>query len=294
MRVAVTGARGFIGRHVVAHLATAGHEVVEMGRGPDGRQVRLDAPQREDDLDVLLEGVDGLVHLAGRTVDSLATPLHAYLEPNVALTERLVEAAAAAAVRVVVIASSRMVYPSWLDATASEDCPHPPDSFYGLSKLTSEHVLRLHAYREGFRGVALRVAQVVGPGDGDRGILPAFVARARAGRPLTVAGSGQAVRDFVDVRDVARAFERALVSPTTVPNINIGNGRGHTIREIATIVVDEAGLSPELVEHVPAEGEEDRSVYRLDCSLAHDQLGWAPEWDLRAMVADRLRSLGQL
>lgn len=287
MKVAVSGARGFVGRHTVAHLRRAGHEVRELGRGASGQQVRLDQPEQDADLDVLLEGVDGLAHLAGRTVDSLATPLHAYLEPNVVLTERLVQAAARTGVGAVVVASSRMVYPSWLDATAREDCPHPPDSFYGLSKLISEHVLRLHATRGGFRGVALRIAQVVGPGDGDRGVLPAFVARARAGRPLTISGSGAAVRDFVDVRDVARAVERALVSPTTVPAINVGNGRGHTIREIASVVADEAGLAPEMIEQDDTAGE-DRSVYRLDCSLAQAQLGWTPQWDMRAMVRDRL------
>lgn len=287
MKVAVTGARGFVGTHTVDHLRRGGHEVRELGRGGDGRQVRLDAPDTSADLTTLLEGVDGLVHLAGRSVDSLATPLYAYLDANVVLTEHLLEAAASAGVSHVVTASSRMVYPSWLDGTASEDCPHPPDSFYGISKLTGEHVLRLHAARQGFRGVALRIAQVVGPGDGDRGILPAFVARARQGGPLTISGSGSAIRDFVDVRDVARAIERALLSTTSVPAINVGNGRGHTIRELAEVVVREAGLDLDAIEHVPVD-EEDRSIYRLDCSLAREQLEWEPEWDLHRMVRDRL------
>lgn len=289
MKVAVTGARGFIGSHTIKHLEAAGHRVVPLGRGGAGGQVRVDAPEAEADLPVLLDGVEGVVHLAGRSVDSLATPFRSYLDANVVLTERVVEAAASVGAAVVVLASSRMVYPAWLDDTAREDCPHPPDSFYGLSKLTAEHVLGLHAARQGFRSVALRIAQVVGPGDGGRGALPALVARARSGGPLEVMGSGVAVRDFVDVRDVARAVERALVAPTTARAINIGNGRGHTIHELASAVAEEAGLGPEGIEHVPTH-DEDRSVYRLDCTLAREQLGWSPVWDLHAMVRDRLAS----
>lgn len=283
MRVAVSGASGFVGSHVVDHLAAAGHEVVPLGRGVDGDQVRLD-DDTSGSLQELLAGSDALVHLAARSVDSLATPLRAYLEPNVVLTETYLEAAAAAGVSVVVNASTRLVYPSTLSAPVSEDGPLHPDTFYGLSKLTAERLVQLHAARAGLPAVSLRLAQVVGAGDEDRGALPRMVARARRGEALVVHGTGGAVRDFVHVSDVARAVAAAIVTPTAATAFNIGGCARHTVGELAAIVADEAGVE---VEHVPQD-DEDTSVYLLDCTLARDALDWTPTVDVRAMVREGL------
>lgn len=290
MKVAVTGARGFIGQHTVRHLRERGHEVVEIGRGSLGDQRRLSdgAPLAD-----AVAGVDGVVHLAGRSVDSLNTPLSAYLGPNVALTEQVALAAAEASVGRVVFASSRMVYPSWL-ATAqtklSEACPYPPDSFYGMSKIVAEQVLALHAQRAGFTSVALRIAQVTGPGDGGRGALPRMVEQALRAGEINIVGSGAAVRDFVDVRDLSQALERALVvnlpvdAPTLVANVGTG---GYSVREMAEEVARQTGLASGRIVHASTR-EDDRSVYGLDCSVAERVLQWKPQRGLAEMVRDRL------
>lgn len=303
MRIAITGARGFIGMHVAEHLTAHGHEITRLGRSRSGGQQRLvdqetssSSSSRKGGSEPLAEifaDVDAVLHLAGRSVDSLNTPLSAYLEPNVALTEQVALAAAEASVGRVVFASSRMVYPSWLatgQTKLNETCPYPPDSFYGLSKVVAEQVLALHAQRAGFTAVALRIAQVTGPGDGGRGALPRMVEQAVGTGEINIVGSGAAVRDFVDVRDLNQALERALVvklpvdAPTLVANVGTG---GYSVREMAEEVARQTGLASGRIVHGSTR-EEDRSVYRLDCSVAARVLQWKPQRGLAEMVRDRL------
>jgi nucleoside-diphosphate-sugar epimerase len=281
MRVAVTGAGGFIGGHLVPHLRGAGHEVVVLTRSTDGRGfVRSPSTSPSEEL---LEGVDGVIHLAGRQVDRPLTPLEEYLPSNVILTERLLLAAKSAGVGRFVLASSRLVYPASVQGPARESCPDSPDTFYGLSKRIGENLVAIHS-TDALSGVALRIGQVFGRGDRDRGVLPRFIEGARRGVPPAVAGSGAAVRDFVHVDDVIEAFRLAIERTTTVPAINIGGGRGHSILELARMTAIAAGMEETSVRHQPADVD-DTSHYSMDCSLAADELGWAP----KVGMADRIR-----
>lgn len=284
-RIAVTGARGFLGRHVTRRLQELGYDVLPLGRGDDGRLREVDGPATGP-LAELLAGADAVVHLAGRSVDSLDTPLAAYLQPNVALTEEVALAAIEAGVARVVFTSSRMVYPGHLIEPLREDCTEPADSFYGLSKRMAEEVLALHGRRSGLSTVALRVAQVVGEGDGGRGALPRLVEQGLAGGPVTINGSGAMVRDFVDVRDVVSAIVRALDGPDGQLVLNVGTG-GVSVREMADEVARQCGLDGDAVVSRPVE-RDDTSVYRLDCSRAEQVLGWTPDHLLPDMVRDRI------
>jgi UDP-glucose 4-epimerase len=289
--VAVTGARGFIGSHVVADLEDAGHAVRRLGRtGPDQQLVALDEEghRGSTDLDELLEGVDALVHLAGRLVDSPSTPLEAYLAPNVGLTDRMLRAASSVGVRRFVLASSRLVYPADLGRPARESDAMRPASSYGLSKAFAEQTVTSYVDQGRISAVALRISQAIGEGDGGRGVLARFIEAARAGGPITVTGEGTAVRDFVDVRDVAVAVRLAVENQTTAPALNVGGG-GSSITELAEATARAAGLPLDAVRHVPTD-DEDRSHWSLDASLAAEQLGWAPRLGLEKTLRDRLAS----
>lgn len=282
--VAVTGARGFLGGHLVDHLKEIGHEVVRLGRGvAGGPLVRLDG-----DAEALFDGVGAVVHLAGRLLDVPEPPLSAYLGPNVALTEEVLLGATAAGATRFVLASSRLVYPPDLGRPAREHDPVRPRTGYGLSKVFAEQTVTSYADRGVVSGVSLRISQVVGPGDGGRGVLARFIEAAGAGGPIEVTGEGVAVRDFVDVRDVVRAIGLAIVQDTASPVINVGGG-GSSVRELAVAAATAAGLPPSAVRHVPTP-DEDRSHWSLDTTLAREQLGWVPEWSLDQTVRSRLAS----
>lgn len=305
MRVAVTGARGFIGSHIVRFFTAASFQVVALGRHPGSGELQTFAPESGEylypsarSLASQLEGVDVIVHLAGRSSADRSigarlgrdgtSALSDYLEANVVLTEQLLKVALQVNAGKFIYASSRMIYPSWISEPRHESMQWRPDSAYGLSKSIAEDLVRMYCDDDQLTGVSLRLSQVIGEGDGNRGVLPRFIDSVRSGLPPTVFGAGKAVRDFVDVRDVVRAFALSVSTKFVSQEINIGGDRGYSVREMAEAVATEGGLDPSEISFVPAE-KEDCSNYTLDCSRASQVLGWSPEWTLGKTIRERLR-----
>lgn len=284
--VAVTGATGFLGRHVIRELRNAGHVVRPFGRNRTGAHlVRLDTEDSAAPLAEQLDGVVAMVHLAGRLSTDPSTSLQQYLEPNVGLTEQVLLAAMTAGVSKFVFSSSRLVYPPDLGRPAIEADRPAPTSNYGLSKLFAEQLCESYTARTGITTLSLRIAQVIGGDTGARGVLATFARAARNGGPIVIAGSGRAVRDFVHVDDVARAIHAAIERTTGVPVVNVGGGSPQTIRELALTAARVAGLPEEKVRHTTSP-DDDLSNWSLDISLARRELGWEPEHSLDSMILD--------
>lgn len=178
VRVAlVTGAAGFVGRRVVADLVAAGWSVRAVVRAPTGDEAPKGAiwvPM--GDLACLdqaawlgpLDGVDAVVHLAGRAHvmnDATANPLAEYRRANVLATQILVDAALAAGVRRFIYMSSvKAVAESSLDEALSDDSLPQPEDDYGRSKLEAEGLLLGENTTRGMSVTVLRPPLVYGPG----------------------------------------------------------------------------------------------------------------------------------
>jgi UDP-glucose 4-epimerase len=165
-----------------------------------------------------------------------------------------------------------------------ETAPKAPISPYGVSKLAGEYYMRALAALRGFEAVAMRYANVFGPRQdpkSEAGVVSIFVSRLLENRPLTVFGNGLQTRDYVFVRDVARA--NVLASTAAVPSgdgidataFNIATAKQTNVLELAEMVGRVMGQKPE-IEFAPARaGELFRSS--LDVSKARKVLGWKPE-----------------
>ncbi|MGE5231808.1 MAG: NAD-dependent epimerase/dehydratase family protein, partial [Deltaproteobacteria bacterium] len=197
----------------------------------------------------------------------------------------LLEGAADGGVRRVVFASSGgVVYGETTVFPTPETDAKRPVSPYGVSKLAGEYYLRALGLLRGFDGVALRYSNVFGPRQdpkSEAGVVSIFVSRVLEGRPLTVFGDGTQTRDYVFVRDVARA--NVLAAAAEVPwgegidatAFNIATSRERTVLEVAEAVMGVMGRRVP-VELAPARpGELLRSV--LDTEKAARRLGWRPE-----------------
>jgi nucleoside-diphosphate-sugar epimerase len=195
MIVAVTGANGFIGRHVCDRFAADGWVVRPI--------VRRDIENGR--LGELIEGSDVVVHVAGATRAPSRRMLH---ESNVELTRRVVQTARAArARRLVFISSQAAAGPaSSSDAPVSEDASPQPIEEYGRSKLGAELVVRDASAN--LEHVIIRPASVYGPGDRD---FLAMFRLARRGLALH-AGNRRQLISIVHVRDAVEAIARAATT----------------------------------------------------------------------------------
>jgi UDP-glucose 4-epimerase len=126
-----------------------------------------------------------------------------------------------------------------------EAAPLAPLSFYGWSKWVAEQWCRRFAASRSLRLVVLRPGNVYGPGQdasGEGGVVARFCERLRQGAPLVREGTGEQVRDFIYVTDVARAFLHRLddEGPADPAVFNLGTGEGLTINRLGELLAEVA------------------------------------------------------
>jgi nucleoside-diphosphate-sugar epimerase len=202
VKIAVTGASGFIGQHVVGDLVARGDEVVPIRR-----------PFERGVLAGQLAGATAVVHLAGL----IAAPRERdFVAANVDATRIVAQAAGDARVRMVHISSLAAGGPAPASAPRSETDPPHPITPYGRSKLAGERVL---AETPGLRWMALRPGVVYGPRD--RALFALFRMAARG--VLPVVGRSGAAYTFIHVADVVRAIAAAIRSDIDGDAIFVGH-----------------------------------------------------------------------
>jgi UDP-glucuronate 4-epimerase len=293
--VLVTGGAGFIGSHLVDRLLAEGREVVGIdaftGYYSRRRKERnLESASRKGgfrlvegdlldlDLDGLVRGVDGIVHLAGEpgVRRSWGGALRRYLERNVLSTERLLEAAWRNGVPRFVYASSSSVYGSDPGHPVDEDYPRRPTSPYGLSKLAAEELIQLYRRERGVPGTILRYFTVYGPRQRPEMAVSRFIFSALRGRPVDVYGDGEQIRDMTYVADAVDATVAALDAPPGV--YNVGGGTRATINALLDAVSRVTG-SPVEPRYGPASEGDMRSTW-ADSRRAARSLDYLPRTGL--------------
>ena len=294
-RVLVTGGAGFIGSHIAEEFLADGWEVTvldDLSRGqqrnvPKGaRFVRADIRSSEARR-LLVDGrFDVLNHHAAQIDVRVSVDRPAFdAEINLVGFVNLLEGAGEGGVKRVVFASSGGVVYGETDVfpTPETDAKRPV-SPYGVSKLAGEHYLRALGMLRGFEGVAMRYANVFGPRQdpkSEAGVVSIFVSRVLENRPMTIFGDGTQTRDYVFVRDVARAnvlASRAALSARDGIDgaaFNIATGRERTVLDVAEAVMDVMEARVPLEFAPPRAGELLRST--LDITKAERALGWRPQ-----------------
>jgi nucleoside-diphosphate-sugar epimerase len=313
-RVLVIGASGFLGAHVRDRACVAGLDVVTAGRRelPDSRShCRVDLSTEDPArLAATLAAVspDAVVNCAGSTgadVSELAAA-------NVTGTAVLVRAMRMTGrlMRLVHLGSAAEYGPSEPGTAVAESAPARPAGAYGATKLAGTLLVEL-GRATGLDAVVLRVFNPVGPGAPDT-ILPGRVVaelrRALTGGPAASLGRLDAVRDFVDARDVADAAIAAVQAPALPGGvINIGSGAGVPVRTLVKDLVAISGYDGPV--HEDADGSPRSTAPRstaprstapwsgapwsgalswqqADIGRARRDLGWEPRHDLRTSLAD--------
>lgn len=254
----VTGGTGFIGNHIVKALLAAGARVrIPLHRRPPlVRDFRLEEVgadlTRYDDCLAVMKGVDfvfhaaGAVSAAGMTANNPMGPI----ADNLNLTAQILRAAWALSIERILIFGSSTAYPVTEYPVREDELwngpTHPSYFGYGWMRRYLERMSEFVASRSKVQVALVRPTAVYGRHDDFRPatshVIPALVRKAvEKMNPFEVWGTGNEVRDFLHVEDLARGCLLMLEKHAVCDPVNIGYGSGITIRRVVEIILDAAG-----------------------------------------------------
>ena len=303
MAILIVGGAGYIGSHTAKLISSAGHRPVVFDNLVHGHRWAVKwGPLVEGDLAdpvairrVMQEhDVKAVIHFAAYAyVGESMTDPGKYFRNNVVGTVNLLDAMVAAGVRDIVFSSTCATYGTPEKVPIAEDHPQHPVNPYGESKLIVEKMLRWYAQVHGLRYAALRYFNAAGADpDGEIGedhapethLIPLAIAAALGrGKPLSIFGNdyptpdGTAVRDYIHVRDLADAHLAALSALEKGAAqlwLNLGTGRGNSVREVLAAVERAVGRPVPVVEAPRRAG--DPAILVADARRARLELGWTP------------------
>lgn len=297
MHVLVTGGAGFIGSHSVEALLADGARVTVLDNFSSGKRANL--PRHAEirviegdirDAQAVRQAVSEathVLHLAAQVSvrASVEQPVDS-AGHNIAGFLNVLDAARRRGDVRVVYASSAAVYGAPKNLPLDESSPCAPTSPYGLEKYVNDQYAAM--FRELYAAsiLGLRYFNVYGPRQDPAspyaGVISRFADRITQNEPLTVFGDGEQTRDFVFVKDVARANVAALRS-TEGGVVNVGTGTSVTLLQLIEALGECAGRVPKVKFEAPAAGDIRHSAMRPERILS--VLGFVPQASLREGLA---------
>ncbi len=290
MKILVTGGAGFIGSHIVEHFQGQAEirvlDNLRSGFKPNLRGL----PHEFIEASILdraavraaVRGVDYVFHLAAMVSvpESMAQPIECN-EVNTKGTLVLLEEAARAGVKKLVLSSSAAIYGDNPIVPKVETMPPVPKSPYAISKLDCEHYCQMFAEERGLPTVGLRYFNVFGPRQDPRSqyaaAVPIFIHQALKNAPITIYGDGGQTRDFIYVKDIAAANAYFGTQSPALGIFNVGYGKKISINDLGTTICQLA-CSSSKIQYAPARaGDVRNSMAGVDKIRA---AGFLPVGDL--------------
>lgn len=314
MRVLVTGGCGYIGSHVVRQLSENGYEVIVYDNLSTGFADALICGEKlvvGDVADTLaLEevfreyGIKTVLHFAAAIIapESVGNPLK-YYSNNTANTLNLLKASVRFGVERFIFSSTAAVYGIPPSGFAAEDSPTLPINPYGTSKLMSEWMLRDAAHAHGLRYAALRYFNVAGADPAARMgqrtpeathlIKVACQAALGLRQATTIFGTdyptsdGTGIRDYIHIEDLASAHLAALrhlEHGGESLTVNVGYGKGSSVREVLDMVRKVSGVEFQVIEGERRPGDPPMLVAKAD--RIRKLFDWKPRYDNLAQIVE--------
>ena len=285
----VTGGAGFIGSNLVDYLMEQGHEVITVDNMTANNEkfywhLKCKETKVVDITDYeamrpLFDGVDYVFHLAAesRLQPAIENPINA-VQKNCVGTTVVLQCAREAGVKRVVYSSTSSGYGGnpWPNVeTQPDDCLNP----YSASKIAAEKFCKMYYDLYGLETVSLRYFNVFGERSPARGqyapVIGIFQRQNEAGEPLTIVGDGSQRRDFIHVKDIAKANFIAATADLKGHEgefFNVGSGKNYSISEIANAISDNVTYLP------TRKGEATTTL--ADITKIREVMGWNPEIDV--------------
>lgn len=289
MKIAVTGATGFVGKYLTKVLSL--EEIYLFDSTLERLTKTFPAVKRKrlietdysiESLKPSLQNIDAVIHLAAIRYTKDRTRLFDY-EDNIRISENLLKVCSQLNISNFVFASTRSIYSDKFNKIPFLENENVfPQNLYALSKLIVE---KLGFMYKSISFKALRFAQIVGWGEREGYMLATFLSRALKKEDLTVFGEGKGERDYLYAKDAANAIITAMRKPKTKGVFNIGLGKGTSHREFAETInkVFADGKAKILFDKSQSE---DSSVVCMSVAKAKEVLGWQPAYSLEEAFQD--------
>lgn len=301
MKVLITGAAGFVGGYLVSHLIDAGHEVVATSQevpATDPRGVcweALDVTEATAVAESLAKHrPEGIVSCAAQASvgRSWENPTETY-RTNIEGTANLLEAAKEVRPRIVLVGSAQQ-YAKKPDRRPLTECdPQLAGSPYALSKIAQEQMGLMYLRQHGLPGIFTRSFNHTGPGQSPAYAVGSFASQIakleRQGGGEMHVGNLDSRRDFLDVRDVVRAYALLLEHGEPGEAYNVCSGVAVRMGDVLDKLLELAGLKDrvQVFEHnLHASAATDLLVG--DPTKLKKAVGWAPEISLDRSIVDTL------
>ena len=306
MRILVTGANGFVGRHVLRELTQHGHDPLTfVYDAPDfdvpeaGRSIEVDIT----DANAVGEAIaswkpDACIHLAGIAFVPKGTSDPTMMfAVNVTGTTNVLDSFRqhCPAARILVISSSQVYGSEPRENAAKEADALMPSSHYAVSKASADLMTLTYARSYQMHAMTARPHNHTGPGQSPDFVVPAFARQLKemsAGRaePCLKVGNLDSERDFMDIRDVARAYRLLIEKGRGGEAYNMGSGNAVKIRSILETLCDIAGVTPD-IQVDPARYREADGCVLLDTAKIEQDTGWRTEIELVDTLKDLFDSI---
>jgi UDP-glucose 4-epimerase len=311
----LTGGAGYIGTHIADEFIRAGKSVViydSLYQGLEPRVIYLRAKHNTEipfikadirdynELESVIRTykIDGIVHTAAlKAVGESMEKSDEYFQVNLEATQELIKIAERNGVKKFIFSSTAAVYgsPDTMEP-CKEDGPKAPISPYGDSKYQAESAVTAFINKTGNHGTSLRFFNVVGTAAPElldnsvENLVPIVLGKLNKGEAPIIFGTdyptpdGTCIRDYVDVRDIARAHLAAANATTKLPPaMNIGTGRGASVREIIKLVLDATNKSDTKVIEIERRAG-DPAFLCADINLAKSAMGFESKYSLEESV----------
>lgn len=303
MRVLITGARGFVGRHLTERLRRDGDMPLCLdlpsaaATVSDCRACDLTDAQTLTNLVAELQP-DACVHLGGIAYVPMGwTDPHTVFTVNVGGTLNLLEAfrQSAPQARILIVSSAELYGRVAAEKPMTEEAALVPDNLYAVSKMSADLSGLLYARRYGMPVMSARPVNHIGPGQSPQFVSSAFanqLSAIAAGKsaPVIKVGNLETSRDFLDVRDVVDAYIGIVRHGRSGEAYNVASGKLISIQSILDLLCATAGVKPTV--------QIDSALFRptdhpplINASKLHRDVGWQPQTPLEKTLTDIYRSI---
>ena len=247
MNVLILGSEGFVGNNLVDGLSKKHRvfcaDIISSSNHDNYKQFDITNPSNVDEI---VKDVDVVIDLAAHSLVSSLDETIDNAKVNIIGLLNVLESCRKNKIKKVIFTSASSLIGIPNSEKVSETDPAYPKTAYGITKLVSEHYLRLYSELHGINYVIFRFFNIYGPFQ-KNGLIPTLYNRIIKDEPLTVFGKGDQIRDYVFIQDILSFFDDAVSSPQTDNKIfNMGTGKGTTIKEIIEILSKTTQINPKI------------------------------------------------